>query len=118
MRQIVRFRYAANELHAAYGASRTQATLEWGQKATIVAKTAHKSSRISANARPGLRAPKKIIDQAALSSSWAPKRAMATCALDHPPERHTSQREMPMRAYKTVHTGPNTHSGGVQKEVW
>src|SRR3954468_2038204 len=72
---------------------------------------ATQSIAISTRASPGRLRPKNSSGHAALSASCAPYRVSAgrdPCGF----ARHTSQAETAFPAYSTVHTGPNTSSGG------
>src|SRR4051812_27528731 len=78
--------------------------------ATVAAIATH-SRAISTRASPGRLRPKNSSGHAALSASCAPYRVSAGRD-SRGFARQTSQAETAFAAYSTVHTGPNTSSGG------
>ena len=112
--QIAKFNKAAKVVQARYGVNNRAAVVDRPQKLTAVAAIASQRIRISPNAKPGLRIPKKMADQLTLSMSCSPKSPSDTREARQPPRRHTSHAERAIRKYSAVQTGPKSQSGGVQ----
>src|SRR5512136_2789262 len=72
---------------------------------------ATQSTRISANARPGIWRPKNSADQPTFSTSWTANHRRAS-QLAGPPRRQTSHPATAIIAYRMVQTGPKTQAGG------
>ena len=115
IRQIARFKNAANVVQARYGASNKAAAVDRWKKVKVVAAIASQRIRISPNAGPGLRNPKKMADQATFNPSCNAKRVSGTRDADQPPRRQTSQAATAIIKYSAVQTGPNNQSGGLQE---
>ncbi len=76
----------------------------------------HKNT-ISISAAPGLRKPKKIIDQSVFKTNCAPNKTKAKRFWVRDQGKivhcfHTKYRAMPMRINSVVHTGPKIQLGG------
>jgi hypothetical protein len=70
---------------------------------------------IPTNANRGIFRPKKRIDHNALSASWAANSAIAVFdLLLLMPLFQTIYKEIPIKIYKLIHTGPNNQLGGLK----
>src|SRR6187551_2914931 len=81
------------------------------KNALTVATMASQSRTMLTSARRGDRSPKKTGVQVAFSPSWAVHRSNGVRDAE-PPLPATSHAASPIRAYRTVHTGPKTQPGG------
>jgi hypothetical protein len=89
------------------------------QNRTIVATMRARSTRIMISPFRGDCMPKKTTDQRALTASWAEKTATpCRTARFSSPFCTTRYREIPIRIYSAVQTGPNTQFGGVKNGFW
>jgi hypothetical protein len=80
----------------------------------VVSRIAGHKTSISTNARPGASSPKKITLQKSFSASWTENSAITIFVPENPARGYTNQAEAAIERYRTVHTGPNTESGGVK----
>jgi hypothetical protein len=66
-------------------------------------------------ARPGIFRPKKMIDHKAFKASCMKKIVKAILFL---PCLQTRYKEIPIRTYRLIHTGPNTQLGGLKEGLF
>lgn len=86
------------------------------EKEIMVARMASQRKTISTNARVGLWRPKKKRDQRTLSANCPTKSAMAVLtSFRVNPFSYTRNIAIPIMANNVVHTGPNTHAGGLNE---
>jgi hypothetical protein len=100
---------AAYVTHAIYGTSNQPAKGATRQNKIIVARIASQRKTISIKAHNGKCSPKNIHVQLRLRTNWNINKDKGTAAAVKLPLRlHTSQAAMPIRIYRSVHTGPKT----------
>src|SRR3954447_21668877 len=114
-----RFRADANAVQKAYGASSTAARRETRAAITVVATIVTSRMLMTISPQPSWRRPKKVSDQPRLRPSWSHQSQSAALAVVVRARllmrRRTSHAATDMKVYSTVHTGPNTASGGFQR---
>ena len=93
-----------------YGTNRSAAKRLARQNAAPVARMSASRTRTSMAASAPRCHAKNIQDHSALAASYAPNKPSAIPL--RLGERHTSHAAIPMSAYRTDHTGPNTEAGG------
>src|SRR5579864_9504872 len=93
--------------------SSSAAMMSMGANKRAVAAMASQRTSTSAKAAPGLRAAKNNADHRALSTSCAANSAKAAGAPEKPARSHTSHAAVAIMAKSRVHTGANSHEGGV-----
>jgi hypothetical protein len=113
--RIIAFNAVARHTQQTYGTRSTAAGFEILQNRTIVVIMRTRSTRIVISPFWGDCMPKKANDQMALTASWAENMATpCRTALFSSPFCSIRYREIPIRIYSAVQTGPNTQFGGVK----
>lgn len=111
---MVKFKIAAKETQIKYGINKFPANLFILEKALIVKNMLTHKAMMSTMASAGFLIPKKIMDHKAFKTSWTQK-TVGTLVLSKVEGfffLQTKYKDIPIKIYKTVQTGPKIQLGG------